>query len=238
MTVQQQEAAVRVVMAASLQKIFELESERVTAVAGVDLTVVAGEFVCLFGASGSGKSTLLNLVAGLEVASGGELAVCGLDLVHASDQERANLRLSRVGVVFQDHNLLDEFTALENVMLPLEVAGWSTRAAVAEAMSQLEKVGLGGLEDRYPRQMSGGQRQRVGIARALVGDRSLLLADEPTGSLDSANSLALFELLRALSERGQAVLLATHEERAIRYADRCFVMTDGAIEPISSLDLR
>ena len=132
-----------------------------------------------------------------------------------------------MGVVFQDHNLIEEFTAVENVMLPLEVAGQSVRRARAAAESQLAVVGIEKLSDRLPRQLSGGQKQRVGIARALVGDRRVLLADEPTGALDSANSLALFETLRSLCVDGTCVVLATHDPLAQDFASSVYTMTDG-----------
>lgn len=208
---------------------FELEAETVHAVSGVDLTVEAGEFVCVLGESGSGKTTLLHLLAGLEVPSSGTAKVCGVELAMATEAERAHMRLTKVGIVFQDHNLLDEFTAVENVMLPLEVTGIRGASAREQAVSRLKRVRLDGLEDRFPRQLSGGQRQRVGIARALVGGRQLLLADEPTGALDSENSLGLFGLLREMCDEGHTTVLATHEQRATTFADRCLRMVDGSL---------
>lgn len=222
-----------IVVAAGLSKTFALQSETVQAVVQVDVTVERGEMVCILGDSGSGKTTLLNLFAGLERPTDGSLHVCGADLAGMDADDRAALRLRRVGVVFQDHNLLDEFTALENVLLPLEVAGWDREQARSSALDRLDRVGIRELADRYPRQLSGGQRQRVGIARALVGERELLVADEPTGALDSANSMQLFRILRTMCDDGHTVVLATHELRATEFADRTLRMSDGALATAS-----
>lgn len=203
--------------------------DTVHAVRDVNLVVGRGELVCLLGASGSGKTTLLNLIAGLDRPDDGTICVAGTDLTQLREKELTAFRLARMGVVFQDHNLIEEFTAVENVMLPLEVAGQSARRARAAAESQLAVVGLEKLSDRLPRQLSGGQKQRVGIARALVGDRRVLLADEPTGALDSANSLALFETLRSLCVDGTCVVLATHDPLAQEFASAVYTMTDGRL---------
>jgi putative ABC transport system ATP-binding protein len=177
-----------------LRKAYRLEAETVWAVRDIDFEAHHGEFVCIYGASGSGKSTLLNLLAGLDLADSGEIQVGGVDVIAADERRRARLRLETVGVVFQDHNLVEEFTALENVALPLEARGVSFAAACAEAADLLQRVGLTDVHNRLPRQLSGGQRQRVGIARALSGQRAVLLADEPTGALDSAATCELFAL--------------------------------------------
>lgn len=206
---------------------FETSAETVHAVRDADLAIPAGTFACLFGASGSGKSTLLNLIAGLDSATRGSVVVLGTAMDALDEDGRARLRLEHVGVVFQDDNLIEEFTAAENVALPLEVLGAGRADAASDARGQLARVGLEGLGRRFPAQLSGGQRQRVGIARALVGRRRLLLADEPTGALDSANSRALFALLRALADEGTTVILATHEPLAREYADSVFEMVDG-----------
>jgi len=206
---------------------FAASPEPVWAVRDANLVLAAGTFTCLFGESGSGKSTLLNLMAGLDSATTGTIVVDGTDVGALVEDERARMRLERVGVIFQDHNLIEEFSAVENVMLPLEALGARPAQAREHARAELERVGLAGLEERFPAELSGGQRQRVGIARALVGGRRLLLADEPTGALDSANSRALFELLRGICDQGTTVVLATHELTSRDFADVVYELHDG-----------
>jgi ABC-type lipoprotein export system ATPase subunit len=218
---------VPMVRVTGVSRVYDTESESVWAVRDVSLEVDAGSFVCLFGSSGSGKSTLLNMMAGLDLPTTGSIRVLGQALESLNEDARARIRLHDVGVVFQDHHLIDEFTALENVMLPLEARGLPVAQARSEALHQLELVGLSGLHDRTPSKLSGGQRQRVGIARALIGGRRLLLADEPTGSLDSANSSSIFALLRQLCDQGATVVLATHEAASRQFADAVFEMQDG-----------
>lgn len=203
--------------------------ETVTALETVTLRVLAGEFVAVFGASGSGKTTLLNVIAGLQVPDSGDVQVGEHEVQHLTESERAQMRLVDVGVVFQDDNLIPEFSALENVMLPLRARGWSATAAVELAQEYLVKVGLDGLGRRMPAQLSGGQKQRVGIARALVGGRRVLLADEPTGALDSETSRAVFELLGELAEQGVAVVVATHDPLVLEYAGRIVTVRDGQV---------
>ena len=189
-----------------------------------------GEFVCVYGASGSGKSTLLNLIAGLDVADSGDIQVGDVCVSEADEKQRARLRLDIAGVVFQDHNLIEEFTAAENVALPLEVRGIPADLARAEASDQLGRVGLTGLGNRLPRQLSGGQRQRVGIARALTGQRAVLLADEPTGALDSAATLDVFKVVRALCDEGVTAVVCSHDTRCRDFADTRYEMVDGRLE--------
>lgn len=211
---------------------FRSGTDSVRAVDSVSLTVRFGEFACVLGASGSGKTTLLNLVGGLDDADQGEIVVAGHDLGGLSERERTRLRRDDVGVVFQDHNLIEEFTALENVALPLEAAGVDPREAADQAEAALDLVGLVSLAGRLPARLSGGQRQRVGIARALVGNRRILLADEPTGSLDSTNSRSLFGLLQHLCGRGVCVLLATHDPLSKEYVHTVYEMNDGALTKV------
>lgn len=213
---------------ASVSKRYVVGQETLVAVDEVSLEVSAGEFVCVHGASGSGKTTMLNILAGIDTADEGEVIVAGQSLSNCSEGARADIRLQHIGVVFQSNNLLPEFTARENVALPLLVRRFKKDVAASAADAALSSVGLDGLGDRLPGLMSGGQRQRVGIARALAGDRSLLLADEPTGALDSANSRQLFELMRKLCDsRGTAVVLATHDPLAQGFADSVYRMVDG-----------
>jgi putative ABC transport system ATP-binding protein len=204
-------------------------AETVWAVREASFEAHAGEFVAVFGASGSGKSTLVNLLAGLDVPDDGTVWIGQADVGALDEDARARLRLGTVGVVFQDHNLVEEFSAAENVALPLEVRGWTYRDALREAEVHLDRVGLAGLGGRLPSQLSGGQRQRVGIARALVGDRRVLLADEPTGALDSANSRALFELIRALCDDGTLAVVCSHDLMVRRFADTVYEMVDGQV---------
>ncbi|MDR0285799.1 MAG: ABC transporter ATP-binding protein [Propionibacteriaceae bacterium] len=207
---------------------YVVKTGRVQALKGVDVMIEAGEAVCLFGASGSGKSTLLNVLAGLDVPDAGRLRVCGEDMLSLSDVQRTALRLRSIGMVFQDNNLVAQFTAVENVELILRCQGvGSPRRGAAELLAAL---GVADLADRYPADMSGGQRQRVGIARALAGQRAVILCDEPTGALDRANSELLFGLLRDLAHSyGIGVLVATHDRLAERYADRVLEICDGQL---------
>lgn len=173
----------------------------------------------------------MNLLAGLDLPDSGEIQVGGDDVARLDEAGRARLRLRTVGVVFQDHNLLDEFTAAENVALPLEALGRRPEDADKEAITQLARVGLAGLERRFPQQLSGGQRQRVGIARALTGDRAVLLADEPTGSLDSAASTEIFSLIRQLCDDGLLAVVCSHDPLCRNYAHVVYEMRDGRLAP-------
>lgn len=209
---------------------FPVASETIVAVDGVNVDVTEGDFVCLYGASGSGKSTLLSLIAGLDVPDGGEIKVDGKSLAGLSENHRADLRLTSVGIVFQENNLIAEFTAGENVFLPLLARGYPRATAAQEAHDMLELVGIGDLFSRLPNTMSGGQRQRVGIARALAGGRRILLADEPTGALDSTNSRSLFaEIRRLCAEHRATAVVATHDPLAREYATTVWTMRDGRL---------
>ena len=199
------------------------------AVEGVNLEVGAGEFICVHGTSGSGKTTLLNLIAGVDVPDSGKVVVVGKQVSSMLPEDRISLRREVVGMVHQQDALIEEFTAAENVSLPLEVAGLSPDDACAQALSELDQVGLGGLQDRRPRQLSGGQRQRVGIARALVGGRLVLLADEPTGSLDTASAAVVYRLMVDLAHRGIIVVVASHDPQCREYASRVVEMRDGQL---------
>lgn len=211
-------------------KRFTVGDEVIVAVDRVSFGVASGEFACLHGASGSGKTTMLNILAGIDIADSGEVWVVGQSLLGRSEGGRADLRLNHIGVVFQSNNLLPEFTAEENVALPLMVRGLSRTKAKAAAKVALTSVGLPDLGDRLPERMSGGQRQRVGIARALAGEQELLIADEPTGNLDSENSRQLFSLMRDLcDDRGTAVVLATHDPLAREFADSVYHLVDGVV---------
>ncbi len=212
-----------------LRKTFESEGFPVRALRGVDLAIGAGEFVAVMGPSGCGKSTLLNLVAGLDTPTDGEVFLAGEPLVGRSESELARLRRRHVGFVFQFFNLLDEATALENVTLAAVVAGRPRRRAEARARELLDLLGLPDKADELPGVLSGGQRQRLAIARALANEPTLLLADEPTGALDTAGGLEVLELFRRLHAAGQAILLVTHDERVAGAAERIVQMADGRL---------
>lgn len=201
----------------------------VHALRGVSLSVSAGELVAVMGPSGSGKSTLLNVAGGLDTPTAGTVSVDGADLSALSRPALDRIRRRTMGFVFQDLNLIPSLTAIENVSLPMELDGVSLRKARAAARDALGKVGILELADRFPEQMSGGQQQRAAIARALVGDRRLVLADEPTGALDSTTGEAVLRTLRDQCDDGAAGLLVTHESRHAAWADRVVFLRDGVV---------
>ncbi|MFD7731766.1 ABC transporter ATP-binding protein [Kitasatospora phosalacinea] len=195
----------------------------------IDLEVRAGEFLAVMGPSGSGKSTLLALAGGLDRPSTGRVLVEGTPLEGLGRAALADVRRRSVGYVFQSYNLLPALTAAENIALPRELEGVSARAARAEALEVLAELGIGELADRFPEDMSGGQQQRVAIGRALSGQRRLVLADEPTGALDSATGEAVLEVLRARCDAGAAVVMVTHDAAHASWADRVLFLRDGRI---------
>lgn len=195
----------------------------------VSLNVHAGELVALMGPSGSGKTTLLHMAGGLDLPNGGVVRVNGEDLSALGVPGRARVRRTSVGYVFQEYNLVPALTALENVALPAELDGVSRSLARKQALAALERVGVPQLADRYPDEMSGGQQQRVAIARGVVGDRKLVLADEPTGALDTETGEGVLELLRSFCDEGVAVVLVTHEARHAGWADRVVFLRDGRV---------
>jgi putative ABC transport system ATP-binding protein len=203
---------------------------RVEALRGVDLVVEAGEFLAVMGASGSGKSTLLHLMGGLARPTGGSVRVDGVALESLDDDRLTLLRRRRVGVVFQSFNLLGVLTALENVALPLAVDGVPRARAEERALAALERVGVAGRAAHVPSALSGGEQQRVALARALVADPVLLLADEPTGNLDSVNGAQVMRLLRGLAdERGRTIVMVTHDAGDAAVADRVVRLADGLV---------
>jgi putative ABC transport system ATP-binding protein len=201
----------------------------VHALSDVDLTVERGELVAVMGPSGSGKSTLLTIAGSLEEPSSGEVLVDGTDLATVSRTDRAKMRRRSIGYVFQDFNLLPGLMAIENVTLPLELDGVSSKAARAAALEAMRELDVAERKDRFPDELSGGERQRVAIARAIVGRRGLLLADEPTGALDSVNGEAVMRLLRAATQRGVAGVVVTHEAQLASWADRVVFLRDGHV---------
>jgi putative ABC transport system ATP-binding protein len=212
-----------------LRKTFEAETAPVAALRGVDLVLADGEFTAVMGRSGSGKSTLLNLIAGLDVPTGGEVFVHGIPLTRRSESELARIRRAHIGFVFQFHNLLAGMTAREQVALAAALTGAGKADANERARDLLELLGLRERADELPATLSGGERQRLAIARALANRPTLLLADEPTGALDSRAGDEVLELFRRLHNRGQTILLVTHDERVAAAADRIVQMNDGRL---------
>jgi putative ABC transport system ATP-binding protein len=212
-----------------VRKTFEAENAPVRALRGVDLVVPAGDFVALMGPSGCGKSTLLNLIAGLDVPDEGTIAVAGELVTGRSEDELARMRRRHVGVVFQFFNLLEGMTVLENVALPAIIAGRRRKAAETRARDLLDLLGIGDKVAAMPGVLSGGQRQRLAIARALANEPTLLLADEPTGALDSAGGQEVIELLSRLHAGGQTIVLVTHDADVASAAGTVVRMRDGRI---------
>jgi len=211
-----------------VSRIYRLGNEEIRALDGVDLTIDDGEFVAVVGPSGSGKSTLLHVIGGLDTPSSGQVVVDGQDLARANDRELAIFRNQRVGFVFQTFNLQPTYTAMENVALPLVFARVPPQERRERAETTLHAVGLGSRLAHKPAQMSGGERQRAAIARALVSDPAYILADEPTGNLDTATSREIVELLDQLhQERGLTVLLVTHDTEMAALAVRQIGLRDG-----------
>ena len=213
-----------------LRKTFDTGGEPVQALVDVSLAVEGGEFVAIMGASGSGKSTLLHLIGGLDHPSSGTIVIEDHDLARMSDHQRTLFRRRRIGIVFQQYNLLPTFTALENVTLPAMVDGASAREVEPKARHLLESVDLGHRASHRPQAMSGGEQQRVAIARALMNDPVVVLADEPTGNLDSRHGEAIWTLLtRLVRDDGRTVLAVTHDPSGATFADRVIMLKDGRI---------
>ena len=213
----------------SVSRVHGTGAAEVHALRAVSLQVAVGELVAVMGPSGSGKSTLLTLAGGLDSPTSGTVLVEGTELGTLSRAALAGLRRRSIGYVFQDFNLVPALTAAENVALPRELDGDSSRAARRLATAALDEVGIGELADRFPDDMSGGQQQRVAIARALVGERRLVLADEPTGALDSETGEAVLRLLRQRCDAGASGVLVTHEARHAGWADRVVFLRDGVV---------
>jgi putative ABC transport system ATP-binding protein len=212
-----------------VSKLYGSGPTEVRALCEVDLEVERGELVAIMGPSGSGKSTLLTIAGSLEQATSGHVLIDGVDLASISPSERARLRRRSIGYVFQDFNLLPGLTAVENVTLPLELDGIRAKTARATGLKALEELDVADHADRYADELSGGERQRVAITRAIVGERELLLADEPTGALDSVNGEAVMRLLRAATQRGVAGVVVTHEAQLAAWADRVVFLRDGRV---------
>jgi putative ABC transport system ATP-binding protein len=218
-----------VVRTKDLRKTYESEGVPVRALRGVDMTIEPGEFVAVMGPSGCGKSTLLNLIAGLDKPSDGEIWLADTTLSDKDENQLARLRRKHIGIVFQFFNLLEGMSVLENVTLPAIIAGSSRKSAETRARDLLDLLGLADKAKNAPGVLSGGQRQRLAIARALANQPTLVLADEPTGSLDSAGGAEVLELFKRLHNDGQTIMLVTHDLKVASAANRIVQMADGRI---------
>ncbi len=218
-----------IIQAANLRKTYEVGGTLVHALDGLDVQIEKGAYIALMGPSGSGKSTLMNVLGCLDTPTSGAYVLNGNDVSSLSDDELAEIRNKEIGFVFQTFNLLPRYTALENVALPMIYAGIPKEERLSRAESVLHKVGLGDRMDHKPNELSGGQRQRVAVARALVMNPSIILADEPTGNLDSVTSDGIMELFGEINRDGNTVIVVTHEEDIAAHAERIIRLKDGRI---------
>ena len=209
---------------------YVIGAEIIHAIKSVSLTINKGEFVALMGPSGSGKSTLMNILGCLDTPTKGEYILNGINVSHMTDNDLAEVRNSEIGFVFQTFNLLPRNSALDNVALPLVYAGISKEKRNERAKAALENVGLGNRTDHRPNELSGGQRQRVAVARALINNPSIILADEPTGNLDTKTSIEIMGLMEDIHAKGNTIILVTHEEDIAMHAHRIVRMRDGLVE--------
>lgn len=213
-----------------ISKVYRMGTETINALKSVSIQIRKGEYVAFMGPSGSGKSTLMNIIGCLDTPTSGQYVLNGSDVSNMTDNELAEVRNKEIGFVFQTFNLLPRQTSLENVALPLIYAGYNKSQRTERAQQSLESVGLGTRGNHKPNELSGGQRQRVAIARALINDPSILLADEPTGNLDSKTSYEIMELFENLHSKGNTIIMVTHEEDIAKYAHRIVRLRDGLIE--------
>ncbi|MBQ5783700.1 MAG: ABC transporter ATP-binding protein [Bacteroidales bacterium] len=213
-----------------LKKIYNLGNQKVRALDGVSVTIYRNEYVAIMGPSGSGKSTLMNILGCLDTPTSGEYVLNGTDVSKMDDGSLAEVRNKEIGFVFQSFNLLPKYSSLENVALPMIYAGVPSSKREARAKEALQNVGLGDRMEHKPNELSGGQRQRVAIARALINNPSIILADEPTGNLDTKTSVDIMNLFGQIHKNGNTVILVTHEEDIAKYAHRVIRLRDGKIE--------
>jgi len=213
----------------NVNKSYTSGDDVVEALRGVDITIEAGEFITIMGQSGSGKSTLLSVLGGMNHPTTGEVEMAGVKLYKLPGEKLADFRAQNLGFVFQSFNLISYLTAIENVMLPLAIVKISSSAKKTAARRALERVGLGTKLDRLPNQLSGGEQERVAIARAIVNNPHILLADEPTGNLDSETSKEVMALFRELNDGGQTVVMVTHNPENGAYSDRTINLKDGTV---------
>ena len=221
----------KVVVAKDVCKSFQLNpgSPLVEALIDLNLTVNAGEFISLYGPSGAGKTTLLNLIGGLDKQTSGQIIVFNHDLETYDENFLATFRSAYVGYVFQSYNLISTLTALENIEFVIELAGWKKEKIEKRSQELLNMVGLASRADHFPAQLSGGERQRIAFARALANDPPLLLADEPTGNLDTKTGLAIVKILEQIKNEGKTIIAATHDEKLLRLASRAVYLEEGRL---------
>lgn len=219
-----------VIETTDISKVYQMGTERIHALQNVSINIKRGEYVAFMGPSGSGKSTLMNIVGCLDTPSSGQYVLNGKDVSRMTDNQLADVRNKEIGFIFQSFNLLPRATSLDNVALPLIYAGYNKADREEKAMLALRSVGLDTRAKHRPNELSGGQRQRVAIARALVNDPSVLLADEPTGALDSKTSHEIMDLFEALYAKGNTIIMVTHEEDIANFAHRIVRLRDGLIE--------
>ncbi|MDP5169521.1 MAG: ABC transporter ATP-binding protein [Bacteroidia bacterium] len=215
-----------------ISKVYQMGTVQIHALRDVSLDILPNQYVAIMGSSGSGKSTLMNILGCLDSPSGGSYHLSGNDVSNMKDKELARIRNQEIGFVFQTFNLMPRSTALDNVALPLVYAGYSQKARRNKAKEVLESVGLGNRYNHKPNELSGGQRQRVAIARALVNHPSIILADEPTGNLDSTTSYEIMSLFDELHRQGNTIIVVTHEEDIANYAQSIVRLKDGNVESI------
>jgi len=220
----------QIIHISDITKYYQVGTEVVKALQGTSLSIDKGEYVAIMGPSGSGKSTLMNIIGALDTPTGGQYVLNGTDVSHLTDESLAEIRNKEIGFVFQTFNLLPRYTALENVVLPLVYAGIPKAERMQLGEESLTSVGLGDRMQHRPNEMSGGQRQRVAVARALINDPSIILADEPTGNLDSKTSVDIMRLFGEIHARGNTIILVTHEEDIAQHAHRIIRLRDGEIE--------
>jgi len=220
----------KIIETSGISKIYHMGTQTVNALQSITIDILKGEFVAFMGPSGSGKSTLMNIIGCLDTPTDGTYILNSNDVSHLTENELADIRNKEIGFIFQTFNLLPRATALENVALPLIYAGYGKSEREERAMESLRSVELDDRADHKPNELSGGQRQRVAIARALVNHPSIILADEPTGNLDSKTSKGIMVLLRELHEAGNTIIMVTHEDEIAHYARRIVKMRDGLIE--------
>jgi len=219
-----------IIETSEIAKIYQMGIQTVNALQSITIKINRGEYVAFMGPSGSGKSTLMNIVGCLDTPTSGTYILNNKDVSHMTENELADIRNKEIGFVFQTFNLLPRATALENVALPLIYAGMGKTDRTEKAIATLESVGLADRADHKPNELSGGQRQRVAIARALVNDPSIILADEPTGNLDSKTSYDIMDLFHVLHENGNTIIMVTHEDDIAHYAHRIVRLRDGLVE--------